>query len=200
MAAPYTLTYQPPAIFQREGLSNATLRGFYAVTAGHTTTANIIVNADFVVLTSGALVRCATNATSILGLSRFGEQQTFAGSTAPNALFGYAQNTSGNLLPGDSLEVGVDGLYPPTVWVEMSLVNTTQWTGDTLIGTTVGIALDTATNLFIADNGQSNKVGIIREKVVGPNIFLPSGTVLGKGQVNDYGVRVWVEMTSTALQ
>ena len=82
----------------------------------------------------------------------------------------------------------------------MSLVSSVQYTSDAaVIGLSVGLLLDATTQYYVADSTQSNKVGTVRAKVYGPNIYLPSGTVLGKGQINDYGVRVLVEMTSTAL-
>jgi hypothetical protein len=174
------------------------LRGFFTPASGHTGTA-VILNADFVTLSSGTIARCATNQNgAILGLSRFAETQTFAGSSSESSALGVSQ--AGTLLPSDSIQVGVDALTPPNVWLEMSLLNTVQWTGDTLLGTQVGLLLDTATNLFVADSTQSNKVAVIREKVVGPNIFLPSGSVLGAGQINDFGVRVYVELLSASLQ
>jgi hypothetical protein len=198
-----TLTYQPPAIFVNEEFKSPNLRGKFTPAAGHTGTA-VINAADFVVLTTGTIARVATNGASILGLARFSETQIFGqpgGSTTanvlPSSLFGWSQ--AGTLLPSESLQVAVDALTGP-IWVEMSLVNTVVWTGDTLLGTRVGLLLDTGTNLYVADNGQANKVGTVMAKVNGPNIFLPSGVVLGKGQINDLGVRVWVQFDAAALQ
>lgn len=197
-----TLTYQPPALWLIEPTKSPTVR-YIAPATGHTGTA-VIQPSDLVTVGSGVLTRAATNtASGIAGIVPFGETQIWGqpgGSSTtnvgPNQLFGYSQ--AGTLLPSDSLELAVNSL--DSIWLEMSLVNSVQYTSDAaIIGLAVGLLLDTGTNLFVADSTQSNKVGTVRGKVVGPNIFLPSGTVLGKGQINDFGVRVLVQFTVADL-
>jgi len=77
--------------------------------------------------------------------------------------------------------------------VEMNLINTTAFY-PSLIGTTAGLALDTATGFFIVDPGGSNKILTIVDRR--PGVFI--GPTTG-GQVGDGGVRVIVEFAASSL-
>jgi hypothetical protein len=166
--------------------------------SGHTGT-GIIYGGDFVTSASNVLTRAATNtSTNIFGLTNFGEQQIFGpyGGNPPSlqSVFGYTQAaTGGPLIPEESLDITVYSMLSQQLFY-INISNTTGWisggTQQATYGTTGGLLLDTTTNLFVFDPTQSNKVMTIWGKAVGPNIVLPSGVVLGAGQVGDTGARV----------
>ena len=206
-----TLLYQYPALFIDEGDKSPPVRKF-ASNTGHSGT-TIINPWDLVVFSSPGINRCVTNSASLSGFTVYGEQGIYGpyggnpsttGSPWPWAqtVFGYTSNPGAGVLPDDSIQIAVDSLTG-NILLEMSLTNTTGWisggTQQATINTQVGLFLDPTTNIFVADQTQTNKVAVIRQKAEGPYTLLPSGQYLGKGFPGDLGARVLVSFLPAVL-
>ena len=184
------ILYSEPSIFIPEAIKAPAQREIPA-TAGHTGLA-IINRADLAVLVTGALNRAATNtATGIAGYVIASELDGFTGGTAPfdNKVFGAGQGSA--IIPQNSGMVTLNPLQ--LLYLEINLSTLTFWQsgGGQLadIGTTGGLLLDAATNLFVFDPTQANKIMTIYSKPLGPN----------KGATGDTGARVVVSFTPASL-
>lgn len=121
----------------------------------------------------------------------------------------YISGTGGSFLVGNSSILGsttsISPLQPTEVQgayaiglgngqlIEMSLVNTTAWY-PSLLGSAVGLTLDSTTGFFVADPGQTQVATIVDHRdgaYIGPT---------GNGTTGDTGVRVIVQFLNTVLK
>lgn len=150
-------------------------------------------DADIVKLSTGAIIPCVANDTTVAGIIQHDSGAVFHSTDSDDFqnVFG-ADQTATPLVPATPQECLVATLGPPIV-VEMNLTALTGWiTGGTYqanLGTAVGLAIDGTTGFFLADPNASNKVADISGKPVGPN----------KGVSGDLAARVLVTFRAAAL-
>jgi|ERR1022692_4676925 hypothetical protein len=179
-------TYEPKV------LQNAPYRavdvGAFGITGGQTYT-----RGQFVVLTSGLLTVCASNAATITGLALSDAQavyQNVAGQPVASQLFGTGSNL-GTLNAGDPAFNLIADAHGGQQF-EMSLVQ--AWATATA-GAAFGLTL--TSGIFLADTGATAIGRIIGLSQIPQNI--PGLGAENNYQVGDIGARVIVEFNAAAV-
>lgn len=154
-----------------------------------------ILDGDLLVQVSGGVSSAGTNvAGSIVGFAIHNSAANFGGSinTQPGPTFSFGFTQEGD--PGYPLDASLQK-YEKILNAEpaMNLAADCGWisggTQQANVGTAFGILIDPATGYPVADPSQTNKVGIITEKIEGPSA----------GTVGDTGSRVSVSFYPSVL-
>ena len=202
-----SLIYQLPQAFVDEKSESPGTRAI-TPTAGHSTT-TIIQENDFIVLASGFANRAATNtASALFGLTEYSETEMWGGSTyaafSRTGAFGVSSGI-GTLLAPEPVQIKAVPLFdiPFDVSLRNDATVSVGWisggTNQVVLGTQVGLYLDTVSNMFVVDPTQSNKVAVIYDKLYGPTNILPNGQYIGNGVAGDTGGRVRIKFLSSVL-